>query len=343
MVAWIAMTVLAYGQAPTLETKNKQVPLTRAKVDARIETPPERRPAEWAPRVEMGIEQHFEPSKRLAKHGGRYRLALSPAAQLRMVVLRCGDGPIENRAPTVQRDERTGDRVLVLDLEPCESSVQIALQQTTRAEFSDGRATITMPRDHIVAMRFASNAALAVQSETHQLEERLSKGERWVNLPGTEPGNPIIAWEVPPAKADRAEPSLAIGGLIGVKRPPERRHWRGPKSPGGLVQLGDSTVLGKLERASLNATLERELAELEACFTPRLKEAPELKGTVIVKVTVASDGSVSKATRKAGTLDDEVVQECVVERFSRLRFAPPGGGGIVIASVPLIFRPHGAE
>ena len=60
---------------------------------------------------------------------------------------------------------------------------------------------------------------------------------------------------------------------------------------------------------------------------------------MVIKFTIAADGTVSGASVKSSTLGNETVERCITARFDRMEFSPPAGGGIVIVSYPFLFSP----
>lgn len=62
-------------------------------------------------------------------------------------------------------------------------------------------------------------------------------------------------------------------------------------------------------------------------------------GRVMVQFTIAASGQVIASTLQASTMNDTGLKSCVVGVFRRLKFPKPIGGGIVVASYPLVMTP----
>lgn len=101
---------------------------------------------------------------------------------------------------------------------------------------------------------------------------------------------------------------------------------------------GDPIVLGALDRSLIEAVIKRHLAQIRYCYQRELSKQPDLAGKVTVKFVIAADGSVHEANVKASTLGNPTVEECLVNRFLRMQFPAPKGGGIVIVSYPFEFK-----
>lgn len=114
----------------------------------------------------------------------------------------------------------------------------------------------------------------------------------------------------------------------------------GKKSTGGLSQVGgDPIILGALDRSLIDEVIKRHMNQIKYCYQRELTKNPSLAGKIVIKFTIAKDGSVSSASRKTSTMGNASVEQCVVGRFMRMQFPQPKGGGIVIVSYPFLFSP----
>ncbi len=107
----------------------------------------------------------------------------------------------------------------------------------------------------------------------------------------------------------------------------------------GTTPLGDgSVVMGALDKSTIQRVIQRHLGAIRSCYERGLLRAgPALAGKVVIKFVVAQDGTVSSASVQSTTLSDLSTEACIIERFQRMRFPPPTGGGIVIVSYPFVF------
>jgi hypothetical protein len=134
----------------------------------------------------------------------------------------------------------------------------------------------------------------------------------------------------------------ATAGLIGIEAPaPTPGEPETARASGGTraMEFGEPVILGALDRSSLESVLQRNATSLSLCYERALKTNPALAGTVVIKFVIAKDGTISSRTTKRSTLGDASVESCIHGWFDRMKFPEPPGGGIVIASYPLIFAP----
>lgn len=168
-----------------------------------------------------------------------------------------------------------------------------------------------------------------VGSVRPQLLLRTSEGT--VILPGTAPVT-LVSGGTP------------TQGLVGVIAAPVAAEATTPQpaapSPSaGLATPSAPIILGALAKDLIDAEIKDHMAEVRRCYQRGLARDFMLEGKLIVKFVIAKDGAVSSAQVKGTTLPHGSVEACVVDRFAKLRFPDPKGGGIVIVAYPFIFSP----
>jgi TonB family protein len=82
--------------------------------------------------------------------------------------------------------------------------------------------------------------------------------------------------------------------------------------------------------------------KLIACYLPGKARDPKLRGKVIVKFTVNSNGTVKPAANEGSTLQDDDVIASVVRTIQSMHFTKPLEGSVTVV-YPFIFRPTGDE
>ena len=105
------------------------------------------------------------------------------------------------------------------------------------------------------------------------------------------------------------------------------------------MSTGDPIILGALDRSVIDNVIKQHLAQIRYCYQKELNKDPELSGKIVIKFTIAADGTVSSAETNSTTMDNEKVESCICGRFLRFTFPEPEGGGIVIVSYPFVFQP----
>lgn len=114
----------------------------------------------------------------------------------------------------------------------------------------------------------------------------------------------------------------------------------GQKGEGGIAGVGgDPIVIGALDRSLIDEVIKAHMSQIRYCYQRELTKKPDLGGKIVVKFTIAKDGSVSSASTKSTTMNNPAVEQCIEGRFMKFMFPQPKGGGIVIVSYPFLFAP----
>lgn len=92
-----------------------------------------------------------------------------------------------------------------------------------------------------------------------------------------------------------------------------------------------------LSNEYIDETILAHQAQLQKCWLSRLKDAPALKGQIIVQFEISSRGKVKEARVADATLNDEVLQRCVMSVIERIPFRPFKGSEISL-SYPINFE-----
>ena len=104
----------------------------------------------------------------------------------------------------------------------------------------------------------------------------------------------------------------------------------------------ETVIMGSLDPAIIDAVIKRHLAQIQYCYERELGKKPKLHGKLVVNFVIASDGLVTRAGMKSSTMNDANVEGCVADRFRKIRFPKPKGGGIVTVNYPLLFKSSGS-
>ncbi|MEQ1504498.1 MAG: AgmX/PglI C-terminal domain-containing protein, partial [Myxococcota bacterium] len=100
---------------------------------------------------------------------------------------------------------------------------------------------------------------------------------------------------------------------------------------------GNPIILGALDRSLIDEVIKSHMAQIRYCYQRELQRDADLGGKLVVKFTIAKDGTVARAAAASSTLGSAAVDACVVGRFQRMQFPTPKGGGIVVVSYPFLF------
>jgi phospholipase/carboxylesterase len=102
------------------------------------------------------------------------------------------------------------------------------------------------------------------------------------------------------------------------------------------IGRGTEGAGGSLPRDVIQRTFRVNMSSIRFCYERQLAAQPDLAGRVSVRLTIAPDGSVPSAEVVSSTLNSSVVERCVEQAVSRIRFPQPQGGAVIV-TYPLTF------
>lgn len=103
--------------------------------------------------------------------------------------------------------------------------------------------------------------------------------------------------------------------------------------------LEDETVVeGGLEREVIARTIQKYLGEIRYCYERQLAASPELYGKVMLQFTIGPGGQVMTKGVGASTMNNSMVEGCMLRKLGRWKFPKPKGGTVVSVSYPFLFK-----
>lgn len=99
-------------------------------------------------------------------------------------------------------------------------------------------------------------------------------------------------------------------------------------------------MLGKpgLSRAQTDPVMHKNLKSFQKCYDKALGQNPNLRGTVLLEMTIDGAGKVSSVAAKKG-IGDKKAETCMEREASRLKFPKPYKGKPVVLKHPIRFSP----
>lgn len=124
--------------------------------------------------------------------------------------------------------------------------------------------------------------------------------------------------------------SNSVGVGIGDGKPAERAPV--PVTVGFEPATGDFSGLTLDET---NRVVRARAGLIRVCYQRALAKQPDLSGKVVVRFTIAADGTVPRAEVTGTTLKTPAVEACIVAQIKKMRF--PAKGAAAVVNYPFIF------
>lgn len=94
---------------------------------------------------------------------------------------------------------------------------------------------------------------------------------------------------------------------------------------------------GPLEGEAIEDVIRQNGNEIRACYIQELDRDPDLEGKITVSFLIDGTGQVADAEIGETTMNDTVVEECIMLNVRRWRFPAPGDGGEIRVNYPFTF------
>lgn len=113
----------------------------------------------------------------------------------------------------------------------------------------------------------------------------------------------------------------------------------------GSVGTGDvgvaeeeAIVDGGLDREVIASIIKESLGQVRYCYERQLSADPGLMGKVQIKFTIGATGNVVSQQIGISTLNNAMVEGCILRRVARWKFPTPKGGTSVLVTYPFLFK-----
>jgi outer membrane biosynthesis protein TonB len=100
----------------------------------------------------------------------------------------------------------------------------------------------------------------------------------------------------------------------------------------------ESEVDGGLDRDVIARVIQSQLGQIRYCYERQLSANPELYGKVLVKFTIGGTGNVVAQMVGNTSLNNAMVEGCILRRIAGWQFPQPKGGTNVLVSYPFLFK-----
>ena len=94
---------------------------------------------------------------------------------------------------------------------------------------------------------------------------------------------------------------------------------------------------GSLDKEIIRRVIRDHMQDVRACYEAQLRHDRTLGGTIRVMFTIGATGSVVASEVEETTINNKLVNDCIVQAVRNWKFPPPEGGGVVIVNFPFLF------
>jgi hypothetical protein len=162
--------------------------------------------------------------------------------------------------------------------------------------------------------------------------------------------DPRILPKTPEGGFERRPPVLVLGSIsapdafnppAGIKKEDtsNKIYLEGKDSAiGESIGSDISTVekSGKVNKNDVNMVIKGEMSRFKTCYQREYVKNPQLSGKVTLRFMINKEGKVEGAEIKDSTLNNVLVERCMLKQIYGISFAKPGNEPVII-SYPFVF------
>jgi pSer/pThr/pTyr-binding forkhead associated (FHA) protein len=100
----------------------------------------------------------------------------------------------------------------------------------------------------------------------------------------------------------------------------------------------ESEVDGGLDKELIARYIKSQLGQIRYCYERQLSANPDLYGKILVKFTIGSAGGVVAQAIGTTSLNNAMVEGCILRRIAGWQFPTPKGGTKVLVTYPFLFK-----
>lgn len=105
----------------------------------------------------------------------------------------------------------------------------------------------------------------------------------------------------------------------------------------GVVEE-ETEVEGGLDKEAIARVIRSQLGQIRYCYERQLSANPDLYGKLLVKFTIGATGSVVAQAIGNTSLNNAMVEGCILRRIAGWQFPTPKGGTNVLVTYPFLFK-----
>ncbi len=100
----------------------------------------------------------------------------------------------------------------------------------------------------------------------------------------------------------------------------------------------ETEVDGGLDKEAIARVIRSQLGQIRYCYERQLSASPDLYGKILIKFTIGAAGSVVAQAIGTTSLNNAMVEGCILRRVAGWQFPNPKGGTNVLVTYPFLFK-----
>jgi Ca-activated chloride channel family protein len=132
-----------------------------------------------------------------------------------------------------------------------------------------------------------------------------------------------------------ASPLAFLGDFSVAEKVLVKEEYESGKFMQASVELGEIVTTDGLSNETIEKMVKQQIPSIEACYQTYLKKKSNLKGEVVLRFVIDSNGRVEKMSPVSSTLKDNALEQCIIKKIKGISFPIPKGKAKVEVTLSL--------
>lgn len=133
----------------------------------------------------------------------------------------------------------------------------------------------------------------------------------------------------------RTSPLAYLAPLVAEKSLVSPEEYKSERLMQASIDLGEISTTGRLSKEPIQKVIRTQISSMESCYQSALKRRSDLKGEVVLQITVDPNGRVSKVSLVSSKINDKLLEQSIIQKMKELNFPPSEKSEKVIISLLL--------
>jgi outer membrane biosynthesis protein TonB len=193
----------------------------------------------------------------------------------------------------------------------------------------------------LAALKDALGGAMALTKKSvNTSQEPATSTHSLIGSNSETSSNALKPTEITPGYSGANDGVGTIGGKLGGAGYGTGQNMGAGNHKGSFVSISEQgmAVEKGLLQEEVGAVIHKHMDEVRYCHESAMLYHPNANGKLLVKFSIAPNGTVESAATETSTLEDPQMENCILKKLKTWRFPKPKGGIHVAVSYPFIFK-----
>jgi Ca-activated chloride channel family protein len=132
-----------------------------------------------------------------------------------------------------------------------------------------------------------------------------------------------------------ASPLAFLGDFAVAEKALVKEEYESGKFIQASVELGEIVTADGLSKGTIQKMVKQQIPSIESCYQTALKKKSDLKGEVVLRFVIDSNGRIEKISLVSSTVKDNSLEQCIIQKIKGISIPIPKGKAKVEVTLSL--------